>query len=222
MEDKYLNKPRKGGVLDRVKETFQKMTFGEVDPSSLHHLAMMNVPAMMARRDAAYARVVHLLREHLFGFTEKNRCQIYDGVLELLDVAIDITDTIIPVSKSQKKDQPNAILQYLVLLKDTVNAAAGLVRHEIILYKEEHDLSNFIGSEIANQFQSADEVFSDSEMNIFRCISELVEIAEPAMNRARENRKRSFSKNDLDRYNKALEEFQGLYNQSGEISSESE
>jgi hypothetical protein len=139
----------------------------------------MNIPPMMARRDAAYDVSKYLLRDHLFSYPEEGRSEIYEYVLKLLDVAIENTAT--------------------------------MVKHELIMFEDESKLTEFMGSDISNQFRSTDEIFSNSEMNIYHCISELVDIAEPTMEKYREYWKKAFPKTELNRYRKAFAEFESLY-----------
>lgn len=208
-------------TVNTVKDTIRKITTGD-ETSPPNPLVVMNIPPLMARRDAAYDRAIHLLREHIFSLPEEERRSVYATVLELLEVAIDATKSIPRSKKSRGKQtsEPGPILQYLSLLNDTIQAALALVKHELILFKEEKALSNFIGSEISSQFISTEEIFSNSEMNIYHCISDLIDMAEPAIARNREYRKKSFTKNELDRYNKALNEFTSLYCKFGEEQAE--
>lgn len=187
------------------------MTFASGERKK-NFLVTMNIPAMMARRDAAYDVSKYLIRDHLFSYPEEGRSEIYEYVLKLLDVAIENT-AMMTGSKGESSfdESSHAVLQYLRILKDTVKAAATLVKHELIMFEDESKLAEFMGSDISNQFRSTDEIFSNSEMNIYHCISELVDIAEPTMNKYREYWKKSFQKTDLNRYRKAFAEFESLY-----------
>ena len=203
-------------MLSTVKKTLQKMTLTPDDnQASEHDLATMNVPPLMARRDAAYDRAIELLEQNMFSHTEEERRVIYEGVIELLNVSIDNTKAIINPTKT--KDTFGAMLQYLILLNDTVRSANVLVKHELIMLREERDISNFIGKKAQSQFRAADKIFSNSEMNIFHSITELIDIAAPAIKKYRSFRLRTFGKNNLDRYNKALNEFKLLYRKTGVI-----
>lgn len=189
------------------------MTFAPVADDINDNLALMNVPALMGRRDAAYDRAVELLEQNIFSYSEEERIIIYDGIMALLKVAIDNTKAIL--MPSTKKDNMGAMLQYLNLLNDSVLSASVLAKHELILFEDERDISSFIGKKVQSQFRSTDKIFSNSEMNIFHSISELIEIASPAVKKYRQFRKRSFSKTNLDRYNKSFKEFYTLYQATG-------
>jgi len=204
----------KTGVFSKVKKTLQKMTFTpDSDDNNNHNLALMNVPALMGRRDAAYDRTIELLEQNIFSHREEERIIIYDGIMDLLKVAIDNTKSIL--TPSDEKETIGAMLQYLNVLNDSVLSASVLAKHELILFEDERDISSFIGKKVQSQFRSADKIFSNSEMNIFHSIAELIEIAMPAIKRYRQFRKRTFSKTNLDRYNKAFKEFYTVYQATG-------
>lgn len=174
-----------------------------------NHLAKMNAPALTARHDAAYDQAVALFMDNLFSHAEEKRSQIYKYILKLLDIAIQARKSIPLPAGSDSESEP--IVQYLLLLKDTIQAAYALVTHEMILFQEEKQLSSFIGSEISTQFRSTDEIFASSELNIYHSTNELIEMAEPAMHRQRERMQRSFQPEDLQRYKKTFSEFNKLY-----------
>ena len=122
-----------------------------------------------------------------------------------------------PAKKGMKTPDREPMLDYLKLLRNTVAAAKTLVSHELDLSKNEKEMGSFLGSQVIQLFHSADDIFSDSEMNIYHCVIELIESAEPAILRYREHRKRAFDKIDLDRYCKAFVEFEILYSKLGRL-----
>lgn len=204
------------GVLDKVKRTFQRMTSFEPEGPRLDPIVTMNNPPMMARRDATYDRAVTLIRNNLFSMSEGDRGKTYSAILELLEVSIANTRIILSHNrKGQKSQEQEPMLDYLTLLRDSVMAANTLVSHEIMLTEDEREMSAFLGSTIIEQFRAADDIFADSEMNIYHCVIELIDTAQPAISRYRDHRKRSFQKIDLDRYNKAFAEFETVYSKLG-------
>lgn len=203
-------------VFEKVKKTFQKITFTtENQIVTGDYLIIMNIPPIMGRRDAAYDRAIYLLRECLFSYPEEGRNDIYSSVIKLLNISIESTKLIVNAVKSTKNYEGESIMQYLTLLFDTVTAASSMVKHEITLFKDEHTISDFIGRDLAKQFRSTDEIFSNSEMNIYHCINELVDIAEPTIQKYREYMKKSFSNNNLNRYMKSNSEYQAFYKTFG-------
>ncbi len=214
-------------MLDGVKKTLgrlpmigTKMATGSPPHSTPkngdHLLTHMNIPALAARQDAAYDRAVSLLSGDIFSLSEQTRRELYAAVLKLLDISRK-TSLSLPSTTTDRHEprHVNPIHQYLTLLKDTVQAAYALVTHEMIIFQEEKQLSDFIGSEVSTQFRSTDEIFSDSEMNVFHCVNDLIEMAQPAIARQRERMQKSFSKSVMERYEKSLKEFTALYKTIG-------
>ncbi len=173
-----------------------------------NHLTGMNAPALTARHDAAYDQAISLFIDNLFSHSDEQRSRIYKYILKLLETAIQAKKSI-PTASFDNAIDP--IIQYLLLLKDTIQAAYALVTHEMILFQEEKQLSNFIGSEISSQFRTTDEIFANSELNICHSTNELIEMAEPAIRRQRERIIKTLQPEDLLRYKKSFSEFSQLY-----------
>ncbi len=211
--------PQNEGVLDKVKRTFLRMTSPfDVDLSKLDPLVSMNYPPMMARRDASYDRAVSLLRGSVFSRTESERRSIYTAAGELLDDAILNTKIILaPLKRGMKAPEKEPMFDYLKLLRDTVESAKTLASHQVLLSSNEKELSSFLGPKMIESFHSSEDIFSDSEMNIYHCLLELIEGAEAAILRYREHRKRAFDKSDLERYCKAFSEFSSFYSKTGKL-----
>ena len=173
----------------------------------------MNEPALTARQYAAYDRAVFLFSNNLFSFSPNQRSKLYDFVLKLLSIAIQARSSLPTRIKNQT--EKDSIIQYLLLLKDTIKAAHALVAHEMILFQEEKQLSSFIGPDLSSQIRSTDEIFTNSELNIYHCAKDLIEMAAPSIIRLRERTKKSFNHEDITRFNKTLKEFQKLYDSFG-------
>ena len=185
-----------------------------------YHLFRMNEPVLTAKQYAAYDRAIILFSYNLFSFSPSQRSKIYNSVLKLLDIAIQ-TRKSLPIKRKDQSEK-DAITQYFLLLKDTIRAAHALVAHEMILFREEKQLSSFIGSDLSSQIRSTDEIFTNSELNIYHCANDLIEMAAPSINRMRERSKKTFSQEDIIRFKKALKEYNNLYkNFSSEANTES-
>lgn len=204
------------GVISGVRETFKKLSLKKTRPDlSLDYLVIMNIPAMAARRDAAYDRAVNLLGLDLFSLAKESRNELYKIVLQLLDIAIEMTEAVLCSSDNPGEMENDPNIHYLLLLNDTIRAASSLLNHEIILFKEKKDLGNFIGGEFSDQVKSTDLIFLDSETDILKCIKDLIKVAAPAIDRYRAKCVKKLYKDDVDRYNRSLKEFQGVYSGFG-------
>ena len=182
---------------------------------SADYLVLMNIPPLMGRRDAAYDRAEQLLGDNLFAHRDQERKEIYLKAVSMLEIAIRDTDAIVTALYHDDKGfKETKFLRYLAVLKNTVQAANDLVEHELSLFKEEDMLSEFIGNDITGQLRKTDEIFGESEMSIAQCVSELQTISRSQITRYREYSKKSFSRHNLERYNKAFNEFSKIYTEN--------
>ena len=174
-------------------------------------LAHLNVPALTGRIDAAYDQAISIFTHNVFSKNQEERRNIYKSTLRLLDIALDARHSLsfFPSHYESKKDP---LAQYLLLLKDTIQAAYTLITHEMIIFQEEKQLSSFIGNEISSQLKSVDEIFTNSELSICQSTTELIQKAAPAISRYRERILKEFNQDELIRYKKSFNEFISIYN----------
>jgi len=202
-------------VLAKVKKTIRQMAPVKHRHQNADYLVLMNIPPLMGRRDAAYDRAEQLLGDNLLSHHDQERKEIYLKAVAMLEITIRDTEAIVTaLYQDDKGFKETKFLRYLVVLKNTVQAANDLVEHELSLFKEEDMLSEFIGNDISGQLRKTDEIFSESEMSIAQCVAELQTISRAQITRYREYSKKSFSRRNLERYNKAFSEFSRIY---GEI-----
>ncbi len=180
-----------------------KKTASQEKDSTLSHL---NLPALTGRIDAAYDQAISVFSSNVFSKNQEERKNIYKTTLKLLNIALEARHSLsfFPSHYERKKDP---LTQYLLLLKDTIQAAHALITHEMIIFQEEKQLSNFIGSEISSQLKSVDEIFTNSELSICQNTAELIQKAAPAINKYRDRIFKSFNQDDLVRYKKSFNEF---------------
>lgn len=174
-------------------------------------LSHLNVPALTGRVDAAYDQSVSIFSNNVFSKNQEERKNIYKATLKLLNIAIEARHSLsfYPSHYENKKDP---LGQYLLLLKDTIQAAYALITHEMIIFQEEKQLSSFIGGGISSQLKSADEIFTNSELSICQSTTELIKKAAPAINRYRDRILKDFNQDELARYKKSFNEFISIYN----------
>jgi len=176
------------------------------------YLVLMNIPPLMGRRDAAYDRAEQFLSNDLFAHQDQERKDIYLKAVAMLEIAICDTEAIVTALYHDDKGfKETKFLRYLAVLKNTVQAANDLVEHELSLFKEEDMLSEFIGNDLTGQLRKTDEIFGKSEMNIAQCFSELQAVSHSHILRYREYSRKSFSRHNLERYDKAFNQFSQIY-----------
>src|SRR6056297_1203456 len=175
-------------------------------PDSVHHnearvhrhtLIEMNISVFTARRDAAHERVLDILRREMLASTKELREDLYSLCCRMLDDAIQCT------RRSQvQADSP--VLHYFSLLRDTIAASQALVRHEMTIAEESEKFASMLNEYVVAQLETANDLFSDSEMNILDCIEDLLKFGEPILQQDAEERLKSFSQDDKRRYDLAL------------------
>jgi hypothetical protein len=198
------------GVLGKVTGVLKRMAFSDASELPDNHLLVMNLPPLIARRDAAYARAVELLQSQVFSLSDEDRCYLYEIILELLEITIEITERLIPIR--QGKVQVPPILEYLSLLKKIIEMTSSFADYSTLILKEEDNLRKFLGTRLSGQFYETEQIISDSEVNIYQNITELITVAAPAMERIQLQNKRTFTKVLLERYQRSLEEHQKYFN----------
>lgn len=207
-------KPKfQSGVLRRVRNTFHKMAFsyhGGIS-SSPHPMTTLNVAPQTGRRDAALEQALILLKVKMFSYSEADRSQIYHNILELLEECIRTSKHICNISSGHKLENEESLMRYLILLNDTVQAAATMLFQQQSIIDDESSVNDFIGTDMSSQFQRADEILANSEMNLYHCINEMLEISLPRIMQYREYCTKILPRKDFKRYEKAFAEFQLLY-----------
>ncbi len=177
--------------------------------SSDKKLININTPPLLARRFSAYNRTIELISEDIFSYSKNKRIHKYIAILKLLNDAINASQLIF--HKGKNKDYLHSYTNYLKLLRDIIQASSSLIRHDIVLKKEEKGLSNFIGKEIAKPLQSTDEIFKSSEKEIYESILELTRASKNAIFKYEKAMKTNFNKKELERYDKAYNKSKERY-----------
>ena len=175
-------------------------------PPRVHRqtLVEMNVAVFTARRNAAHRCVIDILRREMLTKQKKDRRKLYLLCGMLLDEALMCT-------RRSQLQIDSAVMHYLELLRDTINAIEALVRHEIKLGQESRELSGMLNQYVMTQLQSANDVFSDGEMNILDCIEDLLKFGDPILVKDSQERIAGFSEDDRRRYDLALREYSEYY-----------
>lgn len=169
-----------------------------------HTLIEMNISVFTARRDAAHERVLDILRREMLASTKELREDLYSLCCRMLDDAIQCT------RRSQvQADSP--VLHYFSLLRDTIAASQALVRHEMTIVQESEEFAEMLNEYVVAQLETANDLFSDSEMNILDCIEDLLKFGEPILQQDAEERVKSFSQDDKRRYDLALNAYRDYY-----------
>lgn len=174
-------------------------------------LSRINIPPLIARMEAAYELASEMIQSSVFGLTEEERIKHYDKVIWLLDEASASCENATKLIMKNHENFTIPMNIYLTLIQDSIKAAKSMVRHQVMLFKEEKDLNSFLGKSIVKQLRFSEEIFSKSEMNIYNSVIELIKNAGKGIQKHCNEMKKPLSKNAIDRYNKALAEFHEFY-----------
>ena len=169
-----------------------------------HTLIEMNMAVFIARRDAAFARVVEILRADVLPAGKQRRRELYSDCQRLLNEAISAT-------QRAQAHRETPTLRYLQLLCDTVSGCLAIVQHEVSLSREADEISRLIGSDLTEQLAKANSSFSNSETGIRDCIEDLLKFGISFVEKDSQERRSAFSENDLRRYHHAREEYDSHY-----------
>jgi hypothetical protein len=200
-----------GSVLRGVTQTIRKIGLTSAKPendSSPDFLVVMNVPALIGMRDAAYLRAIELFRKPLFSLPETERIRLYEGMSTCLGNALTAGERAIPGSSLP---DPLPLLESIRYLDSAVQAILLLLREEHQLFEREKALTLWFGSDFSTTLRNAEDVVNNVEVNLYHSLQEFIDLGEAPFLRLRELTRNAFSKNEVERYDKALGEFQTLY-----------
>jgi hypothetical protein len=202
-------------VFNTVTRTLKKITFGTTPVRMITEdcLVMMNVPALMARRDSAYEWAAYLIK-YLLNVPLEKRVDLYDAILELLDSSIDSCDSIILMENVPGKESLDFMNKYLIMLRDVVKAANVLVSYENS-FIEDQIKKDKINTVSESEIRVIGENFRNCELSIYKSIVAQIEIAEPYIKKYREAHIKTLPKDSQLRYAKSFQEFEKNYKEYG-------
>lgn len=206
------------GVFETVTGTFKKLTFpGASDAHSGTHLALMNIPHWLAKRDAAYEGAVYLIKNKLISKTPAQRQYTYTRILALLNLAGKAhfrVQASMAENESSTKKQVDYIGGYFKLLTNLVSAASSLLDVDIIMGSDKDDsISAFVGSHAVKNLEVISITCMEDEKKIHESVTKLITTVEQLIDKEETRSKKNLSKTDRDRYEEAFKELQNIYKQ---------
>jgi hypothetical protein len=200
-----------GSVLRGVTQTIRKIGLTSAKPEKDRppdFLVAMNVSALIGMRDAAYLRAVELFRKPLFSLPEPERIRLYEGMSTCLGDALATGERVVPGSTL-----PDAMpfLESIRYFDSAVQAILLLLREEHHLFAREKALSQWFGPDFSASLRNAEDVVNNVEVNLYHSLQEFIDLGEAPFVRLRELTRNAFSPNEIERYDKAFNEFQSFY-----------
>jgi len=169
-----------------------------------HTLIEMNIAVFTARREAAHARVMEILRMEIRAGDKEKRINGYAQCHVLTQEAI------LATRRSQLQPQ-SPMLSYFQLLHDAIGVSLALARHELNLNREKDELRSSSEHSAAAALPQFKPEFSDAEKNQLDCLLGLLTFGEPLVQRDSAQRLQHFSTDDRRRYELARSEYQTYY-----------
>ncbi|HOK05540.1 MAG TPA: hypothetical protein PLN24_09830, partial [Victivallales bacterium] len=207
------------------KRTINILSIGrtETKTKKLHpdSPSVMNIPALMGKRDALYEKAMNILKTDIIQLPINERSKKYEQAFLFLISGIETSRQIHFHDELKNKEQyKNSQLDhYMIFLADTVQTTLTLCNHQLVFYIEKENVKNLIGKQGFDEVEKEDIIFSESEKKVFECIKTLIQKSENSLTKYREIMKRSMTKEDESRYKKAFIQFLAEPLHSPEISS---
>ena len=214
--NRQVYKKAEKGVFETVTGTFKKMTFtGKEETHSGTHLALMNIPHWLAKRDAAYEGAVFLIKNALVSQTQEKRQDAYTKILTLLNLAEKAHKRVLTNLKDKPKKKPlDYIGEYFNLLTNLVRASSSLLDVDIIMTSgEENSIGAFVGNNGAKNLEVISVTCMEDEKKLHESVMNLIITVEKLLIKEENRSKKALEKIDRDRYDEAFAELKDIYKQ---------
>jgi len=204
------------GVFKTLTGTFKKISFSNKDGTHFKtHLALMNTPHWLAKRDAAYDGAVFLIKNALLSQTPEKRQYVYSKILELLNLTSKAHKHIqTNLNEKQKKNQVDYIGTYFNLLTNLVRASSSLLDADIIMEShEDNSIGSFIGTNGAESLKITSITCMEDEKKLYDSVIKLIQTVKQLLEKEKNRSKKALGKIDRDRYDEAVAELKNIYKQ---------
>lgn len=201
---------QKGGMLDKMKRSFLRMTspfeFGGSKKSD--SLAFINIAPEMARRDGAYACAVKLLKVNLFANSDQERRTLYSFAETLVASSLEKAKWIYQAAVNERKPlECGEMINYLDLIRHLLGTLEDLSDYQYLIDRSESSGVSFFGNKVVNNLHLSDGIFSNSEIGIYNFLISVLDDAEPTIASCQSQGKKLLSKSESERYEKAYAAF---------------
>ena len=201
-------------MLEKVKQSLRTA----FDPGSAarqrSQVSGINLPARLARCDTAYNTLTDLFKSKLYMLDDAERYRNYALGLTLIDVVIDNLTLIqreqtrLPTAGRKAEDPCMPLLRSCRKILELLKISAET---SIEMAKNERGIETFAGALAIAKSRLVDDSIGDTEVNLLHSVSELFEILSFPMQKGAEQRRRLLSKEELERYQRAENEFSRHY-----------
>lgn len=165
------------------------------------HLVKMNLIPVFGRRDAAFDRVLELVRMEIFTLSPEERLQNFANIKRLLRRVKQDTRKILSIlSNADTISRENKFLNFVMLLDYAADALESFAVFSNHLIQHRNDINNFSPLQSGIELVTREEDMIATEISLVNQLREFLERAEPRVNRYREYAAKSLSASYAERY----------------------
>jgi hypothetical protein len=202
------------GVFKAISDGLKnfRMVDGKERKHASDQLTLMNIPPLLAKRDAAYDAAVEIIAEKRNSTSSGEMLVAYSDTLQLLNVSEKTNSEIeAAIVRLEHKRQAESIRAYLTLLSDVATSALFLLNSGSVICANTTDVTSFIGDTPEFAPKTMLGFFSDIETILRRKFLELASSAVGNLEKERSRNHKTLSKIDRDRYDEAFKLLKGNF-----------
>lgn len=191
-------------LLDKVKNNFLRIGSQRISGEVSHNIHFLNIPPMLARAEASYtAAVGRMDQDKLMAQNDAARALIYRQAGSLLSDACELLHEVSGCAAIAKWDADlKPVISYFAMLKRELDLLALLAESQAGT-AETAVQWNHLSATLHEQ----DLFFSETELKSLHYFKCMIAENEKFFLKFRDFHKRMFSKQDTDRYGRALQHF---------------
>ena len=185
-------------------------------------LGKMNLPPLMGRRDAAYDEAAKMLTDDFFSVGGESRRRSYRRIGALLRCAEEDTHAILALLSSPDTTvRERKLLAFFNMLAKTVTALEWFVELESTVFSDgDEQLRDFKAVQTGAELARGERMVAETEQDIVNQLRNFFERTQPRVMHYRGYARKSFSRDNAARYERALEFYTGVYGADGELPTE--
>ena len=173
----------------------------------------MNLPPLMGRRDAAYDEAAKMLTDDFFSVGGESRRRSYRRIGALLRCAEEDTHAILALlSSPDTMVRERKLLAFFNMLAKTVTALEWFVELEATVFSDgDEQLRDFKAVQTGAELARGERMVAETEQDIVNQLRNFFERTQPRVMHYRGYARKSFSRDNAARYERALEFYTGVY-----------
>ncbi len=201
--------------LDKIKQDFLRMTspfdFGSGE-NRCNSILCQNIPPMLARSAAAYAKAAEFLEEDILNKDLPERLNQYKTIQALFQEAgKNLTAVLLNLEEDDITRELQAIDHYLMHLNQMFTLLVNAVLTESCIAGWNEQFGKIFPGKHDDYFQQTEILASTLEKKLFQLLKKFVEDNHSFIAGERDRQRFELNKNDLERYQKSLKAFSDFF-----------